>query len=100
MKDKAAGKDAGASPKKSSFVGTSGTVSTASGANTTLAATGTTTATQVVSGVTNTPAATEPITVTAEEVKDEKKKSDNWILWGFLGLIGIAVGVNIMKNRE
>ena len=100
MKDKAAGKDAGASPKKSSFVGTSGTVSTASGANTTSAATGTTTATHVVSGVTNTPSVAEPITVATGEPTEEPKKKDNWILWGFLGLIGIAVGVNIMKNRE
>ena len=99
MKDKAAGKDAGASPKKSSFaVGTTGTVST-SGA-TTFATGNTTGTTNLASGITNTPAASEPITVSTGEPTEEPKKKDNWVLWGFLGLVGILVGVNVMKNRE
>jgi hypothetical protein len=93
MKDKAAGKDAGALPKKSSFVGTTVTVST-SGATT--VATNSTGTTHLASGITNTPAASEPITVGTED----PKKKDNWVLWGFLGLVGILVGVNVMKNRE
>jgi hypothetical protein len=99
MKDKAAGKDAGASPKKSSFaVGTTGTVST-SGA-TTVATGNTTGTTNLASGITNTSAASEPITVSTGEPTEEPKKKDNWVLWGFLGLVGILVGVNVMKNRE
>lgn len=98
MKDKAAGKDAGASPKKSSFAGASGTVST-SGA-TTVATGNTTGTTNLASGITNTPATAEPITVPTGEPTEEPKKKDNWILWGFLGLVGILVGVNVMKNRE
>jgi len=46
------------------------------------------------------PLKAEPITVKAEEVKEEKKKGDNWLLWGILALIGIGVGVNVMRNRE
>ena len=71
MKDKAAGKDAGDSPKKSSFVGAK-------------PATG----------------ATATITQPAGEPAEEPKKKDSWVLWGFLGLVGILVGVNVMKNRE
>jgi hypothetical protein len=94
MKDKAAGKDAGASPKKSSFVGasTTGNVSAASGAVITTATstplTGTATVVQPAS-------AAEPA-----KVEEEPKKKDSWVLWGFLGLVGILVGVNVMKNRE
>lgn len=99
MKDKAAGKDAGASPKKSAFVGGSGTTNVSSGTGAVITTatptplTGTTTVVQPA-------AAAEPVTVVAEEVKDEPKKSDNWVLWGFLGLVGILVGVNVLKNRE
>ena len=99
MKDKAAGKDAGASPKKSSFVGasTTGNVSAASGAVITTATstplTGTATVVQ--------PAAAASAISGNEPAKvEEPKKSDNWVLWGFLGLVGILVGVNVMKNRE
>ena len=99
MKDKAAGKDAGASPKKSSFVGasTTGNVSAASGAVITTATstplTGTATVVQ--------PAAAASAISGNEPAKVEQpKKSDNWVLWGFLGLVGILVGVNVMKNRE
>jgi hypothetical protein len=98
MKDKAGGKDAGASPKKSSFVGTTGTVST-SGA-TTVATGNTTGTTHLASGITNTPASAQPINVATGEPTEEPKKKDNWVLWGFLGLVGILVGVNVMKNRE
>ena len=97
MKDKAAGKDAGALPKKSSFVGSSGTVST-SGATT--VATNSTGTTNLASGITNTPASAQPINVATGEPTEEPKKKDNWVLWGFLGLVGILVGVNVMKNRE
>jgi hypothetical protein len=99
MKDKAAGKDAGASPKKSAFVGasTTGNVSAASGAVTVNAtptpATGSATVVQ--------PAAAASAISGNEPAKvEEPKKSDNWVLWGFLGLVGILVGVNVMKNRE
>ncbi len=90
MKDKAAGKDAGASPKKSSFVSasTTGNVSASSGA--------------VTVNATPTPATdgTATITQAAGEPAEEPKKKDSWVLWGFLGLVGILVGVNVMKNRE
>lgn len=92
MKDKAAGKDAGASPKKSAFVGasTTGNVSAASGA--------------VTVNATPTPATGGTATITqpaGEPAKvEEEKKSNNWILWGFLGVVGLLVGVNVMKNRE
>ena len=90
MKDKAAGKDAGDSPKKSSFVGasTTGNVSAASAA--------------VAVNSTPKPAtgATATITQPAGEPAEEPKKKDSWVLWGFLGLVGILVGVNVMKNRE
>jgi uncharacterized membrane protein len=48
------------------------------------------------------PAQSEPISVVAEEVKDEPKKkgSGNWILWAGLGVIGLLVGVNVLRNRE
>ena len=48
------------------------------------------------------PAKPEPISVVAEEVKDEpkKKNSGNWILWAGLGVIGLLVGVNVMRNRD
>lgn len=48
------------------------------------------------------PAKPEPISVVAEEVKDEPKKkgSGNWILWAGLGVIGLLVGVNVMRNRD
>lgn len=29
-----------------------------------------------------------------------KKDSGGWLLWGALGLLGLLVGVNVMKNRE
>lgn len=29
-----------------------------------------------------------------------KKESGGWLLWGALGLLGLLVGVNVMKNRE
>jgi len=28
------------------------------------------------------------------------KDSGGWLLWGALGLLGLLVGVNVMKNRE
>lgn len=48
------------------------------------------------------PANPEPISVVAEEIKDEpkKKNSGNWVLWAGLGIIGLIVGVNVMRNRE
>ena len=83
MKDKAAGKDAGASPKKSSFVGASTTGNVSASLGQTPATGGAATNTQAV----------------GEPAEDPKKK-DSWVLWGFLGLVGILVGVNVMKNRE
>lgn len=36
-----------------------------------------------------------------EPVLEEKKKSSGgWILWGLLGVVGLAVGVNLLKNRD
>lgn len=32
--------------------------------------------------------------------KEEKKSGSNWLLWGGLAVLGLLVGVNVMKNRE
>lgn len=82
MRDKAAGKEAGASPKKNSFVGVG---------------------TTPLSGTMNSPSLAfevEPTKIASEGVLVEPKKKDNWVLWGFLGLVGILVGVNVIKNRD
>lgn len=44
----------------------------------------------------------EPISVKAEVINDEPKKkgSGNWILWVGLGIVGLLVGVNVVRNRE
>lgn len=48
------------------------------------------------------PVKEEPISVKAEVIKDEPKKkgSGNWILWAGLGIVGLLVGVNVLRNRE
>lgn len=48
------------------------------------------------------PANPEPISVKAEVINDEpkKKSSGNWILWAGLGIVGLLVGVNVMRNRD
>ena len=87
MKDKKAGKGVGTPPKKSSFVGasTTGNVSASLGQTPATGGAATFTAT---------------FTQPAVEPAEEPKKKDSWVLWGFLGLVGILVGVNVMKNRE
>lgn len=46
------------------------------------------------------PAAAAPA-AQAVVVEEEKKKSGgNWILWGGLAVLGLLVGVNVLKNRE
>lgn len=33
-------------------------------------------------------------------VEEKKKSGGGWIFWGILGVVGLAVGVNILKNRD
>lgn len=111
MEDKAAGLDV-KSPTKSDFQKVSASTPAAPpppppppqpAPEPVVAATGTqtinlTSGSTSANGVLN----TEPISVVAEEVKDEPKKkgSGNWILWAGLGVIGLLVGVNVLRNRE
>ena len=48
------------------------------------------------------PAKSEPITVVAEEVKEEKKSKGGggWIFAGILTVAAILIGVNVMKNKD
>lgn len=34
------------------------------------------------------------------KVEEKEKKETNWLLWGFLGVAGIFVGINLFKNKR
>lgn len=38
--------------------------------------------------------------VVVEPVVEKKKGGSNWVLWGGLAVLGLLVGVNVMRNRE
>lgn len=43
----------------------------------------------------------EPISVQAEVVAEEKEEGfGSWILWGGLAVLGLMVGINVMKNKS
>lgn len=110
MKDKAAGKEVEA-PTKSNYKKPAAPAPQPQPQPAPVASTGTQTINLTsgtsANGFVNTTSSdsatkTEPISVVAEEVKDEPKKkgSGNWILWAGLGVIGLLVGVNVMRNRD
>ena len=50
--------------------------------------------------ITGTAANQVTVTTNPNGTTAPKKDSGGWLLWGALGLLGLLVGVNVMKNRE
>jgi len=47
-----------------------------------------------------TPSGNPPVVVLDPNAPAPKKDNGNWLLWGGLAILGLFVGVNVMKNRE